>query len=429
MGDDRKKLPRFARAGVSIPRASFFALVMFAACGGSSSTSTGGGGGGGGGGGTGTAVTASSQVATGDVRMSGEVSLASGKLGLALASIRDPDDATRPADPARVSFAVAAAPAATGSTAPSLSCAVSAASSAAPRPVDLVFVDDTTSSMNDTINGIFDSIQGFTDALAAGGVDVRLAMYTYGDTFATKRSAGSEFTEGQADFLLPPAGTDCFVTPQPAGCDIALLDPGAQGEPAGAERPYLGLSTLGTFQHFLAELRSSTSLGAGGGDTPENTVGALDYASSHVAFRPGAERVYVAIGDQPSHQAGDGTAASGIPPPGWPAQFQPPTGDALVAKLSGQAVVHVVGHDPPSAAPFYNLKSLADGTGGAFFTLPAGGRVDLASLSLTDWLTRAFTGTCDGAPTGHYLLVVTATVTGSAGTVKAGTLTFDLTVS
>jgi hypothetical protein len=163
-------------------------------------------------------------------------------------------------------------------------------------------------------------------------------------------------------------------------------------------------------------------LGTGGGDGPENTIGAIDYANSHVAYRDGAGKVIIAIGDNPSHQQGDGQVAS------YPVEFRPSTGDDLVSRLKGKSAIHVVGHNTGSA-PYYNLKSLADGTGGVFLELPAGGNVDLSALKLTDWFTNAFSGTCSSGPTGTYTITINVRVVGVSGTAKTGTLVFDVVVS
>lgn len=329
--------------------------------------------------------------------MSGNVGVSGGKLTIALAAVRDPDDPTLPAAPGSVSFSVAAAPSAlVAATAPPVTCDVAGVSSTSVAMIDLVFVNDTTGSMSGTVLGIADSVQSFATAIA-GGVDAQFAMYTYGDAFATRAASGSEFTIGRGDFV--PSDFD--------------LD----------ERPYVDLSTVATFTSFLAELRASSALGVGGGDSPENTIGALDYANAHARFRPGAAKVFVAIGDNPSHQAGDGDVES------WAPEFQPTTGASLVSRFRGAATIHVVSENLPDDATYYNLKGLADGTGGVFLTLPYDGVVDLGALNLTTWLTSAFSGGCTTAPKGHYRLVITATVHGSGGTTKTGTLTFDITVS
>jgi hypothetical protein len=344
-----------------------------------------GGSGGGGGGGT---VKVNAATPSGDVTMSGNVALVGGKLEITLSAIRDPDDPTRPADPTKATFTVA-------SGGPALSCTLTKVSTATDAKIDLVFINDTTGSMSGTVNGIANSVQTFAESLAASGVDARFSMYTYGDAFATK-AATSTFVTGKGDFA-PPS-----------------MD--------GTERPYVGLSDLTAFKAFLTELKASSALGSGGGDGPENTIGAIDYANNHVAYRDGAGKVIIAIGDNPSHQQGSGATAS------WPVEFRPATGADLVSRMKGKTAIHVVGNDT-GAAPYFNLKGLADGTGGVFIDLPPSGNVDLSALKLTDWFTNAFIGTCSAGPKGSYTITVNVRVVGVSGTAKTGTLVFDVVVS
>jgi hypothetical protein len=375
-------------------------------------------GGGGGSGSSSKKVTTNSVTAAGDVKMSGSAGLKDGKLALTLSAIKDPDDPSKPADPSMAAFGVAVnTPAAkallAAAAADPFTCSVTGVSSASASKIDLVFINDTTGSMDGTVLGIASSIQSFATSVAGSGVDAKFSMYTYGDDFATKLPSGSEFTVGKGDFALEG---DLF-----AADDV--------------ERPYVGLSDLTGFQAFLAELTCNTggpdacvpakALGNDGGDDAENTIGALDYALKKVAWRDGAAKVFIAIGDNPSHQQGDG-GLNGTT--AFPAAMQPTTGDDLVSRFSGDATIHVVGNDTTDPAPFYNLKSLSDGTGGGFLELPSSGDVDLSALHMDAWFTKAFSGACSGAPSGHYLVVVSVSVTGSLGTVKTGTLTFDITI-
>jgi hypothetical protein len=382
-------------------KAALLGVILAAACGG-------------GGGGDNGGVTVNSAVSSGDFAMSGAVGKEAGKLVLSLAAIRDPDDASKPVNGDDVALTVSTAESGgstllaralsakartadlASSVAPTLSCTLAKVTAAAGTKVDIVFINDTTGSMSGTVQGIADSISSFATSIADSGVDARFSMYTYGDAFATKASTGSEFTVGKGDFDVPSDLDD-------------------------TERPYLGLSSLSSFQSFLTELKNSDALGTGGDDDPENTIGALDYAAAHVSFRGGASRAFVAIGDNPSHQAGDGDVAI------WPATFQPATGDDLVSRMSAISAIHVVGYDYAYGG-YYNLRGLADGTGGVLLDLPDDGVVDLSALHLQDWFTNALAGTCTTSPKGRYVIVVDATVTGSLGTVQHGELAFDVTV-
>lgn len=328
-----------------------------------------------------TRIVINSVTAAGDLTMSGNLALDGGKLAVTLSAIRDPDDPTKPIDPAKVSFAV------TASGAP-MTCSIAKVSDTGKGAVDLVFINDTTGSMSGTVTGIKNSVQKFAEDIAAGGVDARFSMYTYGDAFATK-SASSTLTVGLGDFA-PPSFDD-------------------------VERPYIGLSALPAFQSFLTELGGCSCLGNGGGDGPENTLGALAYAHDKVAWRGGAARVFVAIGDNPSHQQGSGDFIT--------APWTPPLADTELAHIGGDAVIHVVGRDYGSA-PYYNIKQMAAKTGGVFLDLPSDGNVNLSTIGLTSWITSSFAGTCNDPQIGKFLIVVTANITGAKNYV--GTLTFDV---
>lgn len=329
-----------------------------------------------------TSLLVKSAKSEGDFKMSGQLGLdVDGRLTVTLAAIRDPDDATRPADPSKVRFGV------TGQAAAPLTCSIAKVSSSQNAMADIAFINDTTGSMSGTVKGISASVQKFAEDLVAGGIDARYSMYTYGDAFATKLESGSTFVIGKGDFAPPPVD------------DV--------------ERPYVGLSELSTFKGFLGELNACDCLGDGGGDGQENTLGALQWANAKIKWRDGAARYFVAIGDNPAHQPGD---SLNIPSP-----WTPPMGDDLLGELGGSAVVHVVAKDTGSS-PYYNLKKLADGTGGVFLQLPSGGNVDLDKLNLKEWLTTSFRGLCTDEQGGTYDIVIHGQIDGSK--IYKATLTF-----
>lgn len=324
----------------------------------------------------------------GDLKLSAGVGVdASGSLSISMAAIKHPDLPNVPVSPLFASLAINASL----SGALALSCSIGGVSSSSRAPVDLVFVNDTTGSMSGTVNGISESIKTFAQKVDAGGIDARFSMFTYGDAFGTKGSP-AKFTVGTGDFA-PPSFDN---TP----------------------RPYLGLSELAPFEKFLAEMKGSGALGVGGGDSPENTLGALSWSNAKVAWRQGAAHVFVVIGDNPSHQKASGSKFG----PSW----IPPNGDDVVADLSGKAVAHVVGHDTGSET-LYNLKKLADGTGGNFKDLPKDGKVDLAQVGLDSFLLAGYRGVCTGLAAGSIDLVIKATVVGKK--IYTGTVSFKIVVS
>jgi hypothetical protein len=338
-------------------------------------------------GGGGKTAKITSAKSEGDLRLSAGIGVdVSGSLTISMAAIKHPDLPNVPVNPLFASVSVQAQV----SGALALTCTIGGVSSSSKAPVDLVFINDTTGSMSGTVNGISESISKFADKVAAGGVDARYSMYTYGDAFATRAKPG-KFTAGTGDFD-PPSFDNI-------------------------PRPYVALTDLGTFQKFLTEMKGSGSLGMGGGDAPENTLGALQYANRMVGFRQGAAHMFVVIGDNPSHQKGDGSSFG----PSW----LPPSGEDVVSELQGKAVAHVVGKDMGNA-PYYNLKKLADSTGGDFKVLPPDGKVDLGSLGFDSWMLSGYRGSCTGLASGTLSVVLKATVVGKK--VYTGTLTFAVVV-
>jgi len=335
-------------------------------------------------------ITVSNYTTSGDLVMSGQLSVQDGKIKLTLGSIADPNQPDIPVNTSKVSFD-AQAKRDKGSSLfepKPVEFSIDPMSKDKSTPVDIVFLNDTTGSMSGATNGITDSIETFSTEITSAGVDARFAMYTYGDAFATKKTTGSEFAIGKGDFEVP-----------------AYLD--------GVERPYIGLSTVSSFLPFLQELKDSYALGSGGGDGPENTVGTLDYAWKKVAFRNGAAKVFVVIGDNPSHQASTTTSWSYD-------EFKPRSGDQVVGDLKGQATVYSICRSS-SSTYYYPLDKLATGTGGAVITLPYNGIVDLTSLGIVEWITSGYTSECPPLKPGSYTFTITATYS-SAGRTYTGTL-------
>jgi len=337
------------------------------------------------------AVTVTNYSTSGDLVLSGQMSVQNGKIALTIGAIGDPNNPELPLSTSKVSFeAEAQQNKESGVFQPRpVEFSVEPMSKDKSTPVDIVFINDTTGSMAGTTTGIADSIQAFSTAITSEGVDARFAMYTYGDAFATKKETDSEFTIGKGDFPVP-----------------SYLD--------GVERPYIGLSSVSSFLPFLEELKASYALGSGGGDGPENTVGTLDYAWKKVAFRDGSAKVFVVIGDNPSHQASTTTY--------WDeADFKPRSGDQVVATLKGQATVYAI-CEKSSSTTYYPLKKLATGTGGAVIDLPYNGIVDLTSLGIVTWITSGYASECPPLKPGDYTFTITATYA-SAGLTYTGTLT------
>ncbi len=113
---------------------------------------------------------------------------------------------------------------------------------------DIVFVFDTTGSMGDEISGLKSRASAFADALAAKGIDYRLALVTYGDA---------------------------------------------------VDKVYDFTTDITTFKGWIDGLVAS-----GGGDTKENSLEGLASASA-LDFRSVSQRIAILITDADYHEAGE----------------------------------------------------------------------------------------------------------------------------
>jgi len=306
-------------------------------------------------------------VMTGDFSFSTSLAMEGGKLSFTIPAIADPEDTSKPVDPASVVFNI------TGKGGKPLTCTVSADSTATKPKVDLVFVTDTTSSMGGTLNGVTTSIASFVDSVSAEGVDMQLGLVAYGDAFATKGT-------GSAMGGVGPLGT-------PPSFDMS-------------DRPFLDLTGLDAFKALNASLSAT-----GGGDGAENTLGATQYALNAISWRDGAAKVLFVTGDNFAHV--DTRTAKD--------HWAPPAVADLIAALKGNATVHTIGPNY-GYDPFYDFSLLADATSGKKFPLT---NPDLVSIKFADWFTKSMKGTCSGIETGTYDIVIVVKIKGITKTFTA----------
>ncbi|MBN1483609.1 MAG: VWA domain-containing protein [Chloroflexia bacterium] len=116
------------------------------------------------------------------------------------------------------------------------------------RPVDIVFVLDTTGSMGNYIEGIKDTAIAFAQTLENRNRDYRLALVTFGDAVRQSYS----FTD-----------------------------------------------RVDQFSEWM-----ESQIADGGDDNPENPLAAMQEAAGF-SFRSSAQRVFILITDAPAHQYGD----------------------------------------------------------------------------------------------------------------------------
>lgn len=175
------------------------------------------------------------------------------------------------------------------------------------RPVDVVFVFDTTGSMGDEVRGVKDTCIRFAEGLESKGRDYRLGLVTFWDDARKVRGVGNRLTDDVQEFKR--------------WIERIVILPGA------------------------------------GADDPENDFGALKMASQ-MEFRPDAQRVFILITDAPPHYYGDS------PDGGFSFVDPDLTPDRTLAILSEQAItVYAVAYDHP------DFRRLADETGGQFYDI------------------------------------------------------------
>lgn len=176
-----------------------------------------------------------------------------------------------------------------------------------PRPVDIVFVIDTTGSMGDEIAGVINTCVAFANKLQANNRDFRLGLVAFGDEIRMVQNADNRLT-------------------------------------ANADE----------FKGWVTELRAE-----GGDDDPEIALDGLKRATA-MQFRSSAQKVLILITDAAPHEQGDGTSFSTVSPATLPADLH-----------RGGFVVYTVAIDHPdyqnvvktTSGKFYELTPGADFTG------------------------------------------------------------------
>ena len=223
---------------------------------------------------------------------------------------------------------------------------------------DIAFVLDTTDSMKSAIDSAKDSILGFVDHLESKGLDVRVGAVTFGDAYDTKSSGG---TMGVSLRGSAPPDFD------------------------SDERPTFELSTrFDDFRAFLGEQQARS-----GRKARENALAALEFAYDHLSWRPGAQRILIAITDTCSYNAAN-YGEDGIT-----AAWAPRTEQQVLAKLKGQAMVHVIAPALVHGCPFLGYTDMAAftgaaGTGGLHVDWDGRSLFSLPALSLTGALTAGY---------------------------------------
>lgn len=174
------------------------------------------------------------------------------------------------------------------------------------RPVDIVFVFDTTSSMGGEIDGVIRSSIAFAEQLSANNRDFRLGLVAFGDEIRSIANA-----------------------------DLTLT------------------ADVDEFTGWVRRLSAD-----GGGDDPEASLDGLEQATA-MQFRPDAQKVLLLITDAAPHEAGDGTPYSRLTSAGL-AQSLHDEGFVVYAVAVDDASYHTVVTE--TGGKFYELTRSADFT-------------------------------------------------------------------
>lgn len=228
---------------------------------------------------------------------------------------------------------------------------------------DIAVSLDTTASMGSAAGIIASKIADFATALGDAGVDAKFAGITVGDAFDTK---------GGDDIANIPFDDDVSV--------------GSLGEVPSfdtCERPSTGAALIGAadMATFFDEVGTDVESGCNGNGGTENYLGPIQYGNDQLAWRDGAARVMITIGDNCAWT--DTTAEDGD---GITADWLPPDPDALIADLTANGtVVHVVGGAGLSCTDldYYEMADLATATGGTWTDIGSCGSEDTCTVDLT----------------------------------------------
>lgn len=174
------------------------------------------------------------------------------------------------------------------------------------RPVDIVFVFDTTSSMYDEIDGVKNTCVRFAEKLREANRDFRLGLITFGDEI--RAVYGGEGLTDDAEVF----------------------------------KGWIGAQTAD-----------------GGDDTPEISLDGVEEAT-RLTYRPDAQKILILITDAPPHEENDGTYFSHVNASTLTTQLRD-TGYTVYAVTYGDDRFRQIASE--THGEFYDLQASSDFTG------------------------------------------------------------------
>ena len=255
---------------------------------------------------------------------------------------------------------------------------------------DIAVSLDTTASMGTAAGLLAGKIAEFASSLAASGINAQFAGITVGDAFATKLADGSSFTDAVSEGSLgePPSWDSC-------------------------ERPDTGTALLSDtdMATFFTEVETAVGSGCSGNGGVENYLGPVELANDSLAWRDGATRIIIGIGDNCAYNPDTASEDFIVDP------WTPPDPSAMETALSGVATFHWIGNPEEDTVDadgmtttygmgcadsgYYNMKDLSDATGGTFTEIGTCGgdaadcNVDLTALPILSTITSGTRSECN----------------------------------
>lgn len=223
--------------------------------------------------------------------------------------------------------------------------------------VDIVFIIDTTGSMEPYINGVKTSVLEFMEHIEEAGFNINAGALAYADCINPEDN---------------PAGI-----PEDEKAAWAVVDYSSLGS---------DLSEIGDTYNFVEGLHASYK-GYHGSDYPEGLFDSIWWAYENYEFRLGAQKMFIVLTDAPSWGEGHNS---------YEVHSDTPWTDAnLAEELRGEVITHVVSTaiDTEELEYYdgsYDPKYLAEsggpndssGTGGIWFEMETGDEIDLTEIPI-----------------------------------------------
>ena len=206
------------------------------------------------------------------------------------------------------------------------------------KRLDIVLLVDVTGSMSSAIKGVKNSIKGFMDYLKTHGFDVRVAVVPFDDY--------------------------------------------APSEDKKYDPEWLNLSDPDTVKDYVDQFTAY-----GGGDSPENSYGAILFAWNNVGWRPASQRIFILFTDARSHYRGESTST----------KFDPKANkDDILKLILGRATLYMVAYtgsysetDTDFSSP-NDPREIAVRTGGFVIYLSYSEEADLTKIGIAESVVNTF---------------------------------------